>query len=46
MLVKELRQPVEGYHVHLIVEVDMIGALDDHQFLRLGGSVIGILAVA
>lgn len=44
MLAKELRQPVEEDHVHLIVQIDMVGAVDDHQFLRLGRGCLGILA--
>lgn len=44
MLAKELGRPVEGNHIHLILEIGMVGALDDPKFLLIGSNLVSILA--
>ena len=41
MLVEEIGQLVERDHVHPVVQIDMVGAGDDHEFLRLGRGRVG-----
>lgn len=36
MLLEEARQPIERNQVDAVVEIDVVCAGDDHQFLRLG----------
>ncbi len=44
VLAEERLQLVEGDGIQAVVERDMIDAWNDHEFLRLGRSLVGILA--
>src|SRR5215212_8903587 len=41
---EESLQLVEGDQLHPVVEIDVAGPRDDEQFLRLGGSLVGVFA--